>query len=334
MFPGYKVSTGAYVCSLLRPEIWNDLKLNQRNVEILTRDPSSFLPLPDNRHLLFWKDPNKTKAEIAKFSTKDAERYSVYEKMLEDVVRILEPELMKAPPNPQGGWKDLFRLGRMAWRVRPQAQNILRLLSMSVSDFLDRWFDSEPLKARLATDGVIGSMSGPDTPGTAYILLHHVMGQVDGQRGTWGYIKGGMGSITQAIAQIVEELDGEIRTEASVERILVKDQSVTGVLLENGEEIESNLVLSNADPRRTFLQLFDPLDLSESLLDDIRRIRMEGACAKLHVAATGLPNFYAYPGTQLGPQHTGTIHLASHGFLYRKSLSGIQVGSAVIQTDD
>lgn len=310
LWPGYKISTAAYVCSLLRPEIIKDLKLPSYGYEVLRRDPSSFSPFPDNRHLLFWADTKRTQEEIAKFSTKDAHRYADYEKELETVAAAIEPLLLKAAPNPRSrNIRDLWRMARFGLGLKPHAVDLMRLFSMSVADYLDRWFESDELKTRLATDGVIGALAGPKTPGTAYVLFHHVMGQTDGQRGVWGYVRGGMGRITSSIADYVRSKNGTILTNAPVARIVVKSERCQGVVLEDGREFKSRIVVSNCDPKRTFLKLFDPLDLPESLVENVRAIRFRSATVKINIAANGLPNFAAYPGTQAGPQHRGTIHL-------------------------
>ena len=310
VFPGFKVSTAAYVVSLLRPEIVRDLKLHDNGYEVLLRDPSSFSPYPGNRHLLFWRDPAKTQKEIAKFSQADAQRFPVFEQHLETLARRIEPLLMVPPPDPRSRrLRDLFRMGKLALSLRHEAAELTRLFSMSVADYLDRWFESEELKVRLATDGVIGAMAGPRTPGSAYVLFHHVMGQAEGQRGVWGYVRGGMGTISDAIAAYLRSHGGIIETDAAVERVLVKGERCQGVVLEDGREYRARVVLSNADPQRTFLRMFDPLDLPESLLQEVRALRFGSATVKINVAANGLPNFFAYPGTKPGPQHRGTIHL-------------------------
>jgi phytoene dehydrogenase-like protein len=310
VFPGFRVSTAAYVCSLLRPEIIRDLKLAEYGYELLLRDPSSFSPFPDNRHLLFWKDPKLLYGEIAKFSEKDARRYEAYEKHLEVVVGRLEPMLMAPPPDPTSRrWRDLWAMGKLALSLRGSTIDLVRLFSMSAADYLDRWFESDQLKVRLVTDGIIGAMAGPRTPGTAYVLFHHVMGQSDGQRGVWGYVRGGMGTITRALAEYVRARKGVIETSAEVARVLVKGQRCVGVALSDGREFRTRVTLSNADPKRTFLGMFDPLDLPESLVEEVRGLRFDSATCKINVAASGVPDFRAYPGSQAGPQHRGTIHL-------------------------
>jgi phytoene dehydrogenase-like protein len=254
VFPGFKVSTAAYVSSLLRPRIVRDLKLEGNGYELLLRDPSSFSPYPGSRHLLIWREPAMTRQEIAKFSERDAQRFEAYEKRLEEVARLIEPLLTQPPPDPTSRrWRDLWRLGRLGLSLRSRAEELTRLFSMSVADYLGRWFESEELKVRLATDGVIGAMAGPFTPGTAYVLFHHVMGEAKGQRGVWGYVRGGMGSVSEAIARYLRAHGGVIETGAEVAKVQVKSQQCQGVVLRDGRQFHADVVLSNADPKRTFL---------------------------------------------------------------------------------
>lgn len=311
VFPGFKVSTAAYVCSLLRPQIIRDLKLAAFGFELLERDPSSFSPYPDNRHLLLWADAQKTSEEIAKFSEKDAQRFVDYERQLVRISKAIEPTLNAAPPNlhTRNVW-ELWRTAKMMLRLRPYAANLSQLFSMSAADYLNRWFESDQLKSTLATDGVIGTLAGPRTPGTAYVLLHHVMGETNGKQGVWGYVRGGMGMICQALAGYLESKKGEIQTNTEVKQVVTKGQRCRGVVLADGREYRANVVLSNADPKRTFLTFFDPLDLPESLVNDVRAMRFSSGSVKINVKANGLPDFYAYPGVQPGPQHRGTIHLS------------------------
>lgn len=309
IFPGYKISTAAYVNSLLRPEIIRDFGLESRGYRLLERDPSSFSPLRDGRSLLFWSDPKRTFEEIAKFSRRDAERYADYEEELERVARIMEPILMEPAPDPTSTrLADLWRLARVGWRVRREIAAIVRLFTMSAADYIERWFESEPLKSRLATDGVIGAWAGPRTPGTAYVLFHHVMGQANGRRGVWGYVRGGMGTITRGLAEFVKAKGGEIRTEASVERIETNGGEVSRVALADGSAFSARVVLSNLDPKQTFLRLLDERDLPGALLDDVRAIRAKSGVVKINVATHGLPDFTAMPGSEPGPWHRGTIH--------------------------
>src|SRR5438128_6586669 len=239
-FPGYKVSTAAYVNSLFRKHIVRDLRLADYGLAVLERSPSSFSPFPDRRYLLLGPDAALSRREIAKFSGRDAEAYPKYEAMLERVAEVIEPTLDMTPPNLlKPGVKDfwkLFQLGRAFRKLGAGMSEALEILSGPARQILDRWFESEQLKATLATDAVIGAMASPSMPGTAYVLFHHVMGETNGKRGVWGYVKGGMGGLTGALAAAARDLKAEVRCDAEVARILIKDGSAVGVALANGEE--------------------------------------------------------------------------------------------------
>ena len=203
-WPGYKVSTAAYVLSLLRREVVRDLDLKQHGLVVYPQDPPYFQPYPDGRSLMIWNDYTKTRAEIAKFSRHDAEVYEEYERTLNRLAEFVEPLLMMTPPDPASRrLRDLFgllKVGRMARRLKQDLYEEVAILSMSAKDFLDSWFESEELKALLCGQAVIGTFAGPRTPGTAYVLFHHVMGEVDGMRGCWGVVRGGMGQVSECIA--------------------------------------------------------------------------------------------------------------------------------------
>jgi phytoene dehydrogenase-like protein len=312
-FPGYKVSTAAYVASLFRPEIVRDLRLREYGFEVLARDPSSFTPLPDGRSLTLGPDREWTRREIAKFSGRDADRYPEYEAMLERVAAFIEPTLDMTPPDLlRPGPRDLLRLlglGRAFGRLGAGASEAVELLTGPARPILDRWFESEELKATLATDAIIGAMASPSTPGTGYVLFHHVMGETDGRRGVWGYVRGGMGGLTQALARAARDLGVEIRCEAEVARILTRDGRVTGVALASGEEHRAPVVASNADAHATFLRLLAPETLPPAFRDAVGRISYESASLKINVALAELPDFTACPGRAPGPQHRGTIHV-------------------------
>ena len=312
-FPGYKVSTAAYVNSLFRQEIVRDLRLRDYGFEVLARNPSSFTPLPDRRSLTLGPDPEWTHREIAKFSARDAARYPEYEAMLERVAAFIEPTLGMTPPDLlRPGPRDLLRLlglGRAFGRLGAGASEAVELLTGPARPILDRWFESEELKATLATDAIIGAMASPSTPGTGYVLFHHVMGETDGRRGVWGYVRGGMGGLTQALARAARDLGVEIRCEAEVARILTREGRVTGVALASGDEHRAPVVASNADAHVTFLRLLAPETLPPAFRDAVGRISYESASLKINVALAELPDFRACPGTAPGPQHRGTIHV-------------------------
>jgi len=312
-FPGFKVSTAAYVCSLFHKDIARDLRLGEYGFAVLPRNPSSFTPYPDGRFLLLGPDPALNHREISKFSPRDAARYPEYEAMLERVAAFVEPTLTVVPPNLlRPGLRDILRLmalGRSFRRLGPAASEAVELLTGPARAILDRWFESPELKATLATDAIIGAMASPSTPGTGYVLFHHVMGETDGKRGVWGYVRGGMGGLSQALGRAARDLGVEIRCEAEVARILTRDGRVTGVALAGGEECRASVVASNADARVTFTRLLDPRSLPAEFVAAVGRINYESASLKINVALAELPSFRALPGSEPGPQHRGTIHI-------------------------
>ncbi|MFY9781323.1 MAG: NAD(P)/FAD-dependent oxidoreductase [Candidatus Baltobacteraceae bacterium] len=313
VFPGYKVSTAAYVNSLFRPEIVRDLRLRDYGFEVVERNPASFSPFEDGRYLLLGGDAASNLAEIAKFSRRDAERYPEYERMLERVAAVLEPALVRVPPNLEhpslGDLVELLRLGASFQRLGPALGEAVEVLTGAARPILDRWFESEELKATLATDAIIGAFAAPSMPGTAYVLFHHVMGETNGKKGVWSYVRGGMGGLTQALAKAARALGVEIRTEAEVARILVKDGAAVGVALANGDEFGARNVASSVDCRLTFERFLNPAVLPPEFVAELRRIDYRSASAKINVALAELPNFTACPGTAPGPQHRGTVHL-------------------------
>src|SRR6478736_2273512 len=265
LWPGFKVSTAAYVNSLLRPEIIRDLDLKKYGFEMLPRSPSSFTPFPDGRYLMMGPDREMTLREIAKFSAKDAEAYPKYEDTLTRIADFLEPMLEQTPPDPFGGIWDAVRLGRLGWQFRKLGRNLaeeaVEILTGAATPILNRWFESDELKATIATDAVIGAFAPPSHPGTAYVLFHHVMGECNGVRGVWGYVRGGMGGISNAIAAAARERGVEIRTNAEVAHIVVKNGAVQGVALADGTEARAPRVASGLDAHVTFLRLMNAADL-------------------------------------------------------------------------
>ena len=313
IFPGFKVSTAAYVNSLFRPEIISDLRLKEYGFELVERDPASFSPFADGRYLMLGSDAAMNRSEIGKFSANDAERYPQYERMLERVASVVEPTLVQAPPNilhpTIGGIITAGKMGRAMQKLGPGLGEAIEVLTGAARPILDRWFESEQLKATLATDAIIGAFASPSMPGTAYVLFHHVMGETNGKRGVWAYVRGGMGGLTQAIARAATDLGVEIRTDAEVAHILRRNGAVSGVALTNGDEFSAPRVASNLDCRLTFTQLLDPRSLPADFLAAVERIDYSSASMKINVALAALPNFTACPGTQAGPQHHGTVHL-------------------------
>jgi len=314
IFPGYKFSTTSYLCSLMQEKVTRELELEKFGFAVYPKDPAFFSPFPDGRYLIMGSDIARTCEEIRKFSARDAERYPRYEEYVDRLARFVEPLLLETPLDITGRgfshWRKLAGLGRRVLKM-PADERVghLHILSQSVKDFLDPWFESEALKVALATDGVIGTKGGPYTPGTAYVLLHHVMGGVGGQRGLWGFVRGGMGGVTQAMAASARSVGVEIRTGARAAKILVKDGRATGVALATGEEIRARLVASNADPKVTFLKLLEECELPPEFHAAIRAFKIEGVSMKINLALDALPDFTCLPGSTLAPHHKTTIHI-------------------------
>jgi len=316
VFPGYKVSTTSYLCSLLQEKVIKDLQIEKFGYQVYPKNPAFFSPFPDGRYLIMWSDVQKTCDEIRKFSARDAAAYPRYEEFVDRLARFVEPLLLETPPDIAGrrldDWHKLASLGRRLMKM-PAEELVghLRILTQSVKDFLDPWFESEALKVVLATDGVIGTNGGPYTPGTAYVLFHHCMGGVGGKRGLWGFVRGGMGGITQALAASARSRGAEVRTGSPVARVLVKNDRAAGIALASGEEIAAKLVVSNADPKRTFLKLVGETNLESDFAAAVRALKMEGCSMKINLALDGLPNFSCLPTSRgvVGAQHKTTIHI-------------------------
>ena len=313
IWPGYRVSTAAYLTSLLQERIIRELDLARYGYQVDAKDPSFFSAFPDDRYLFFWQDPKRTLEEIAKFSPRDAERFPEYESCLERLSEVVEGLLLTTPPEfPPRRFADfadyLKMLGRHRGLKGRDLIALVKIFTMSASDFLDEWFESDEVKVTLATDGVIGANGGPRSAGTAYILLHHVMGKVGGHRGLWGFVRGGMGAVSNAIAQAAQAAGAGIRLNSVVESIQVRNGRAHSVVLAGGEEIEAAIIASNLDPKTTFLRLLDPAVLDSEFAERIRRYRSEGTSCKINLALRGLPNFRALPGSPAA-QHRATMHI-------------------------
>ena len=312
--PGFKVSTAAYVNSLFRPEIIRELRLRDFGLELLERNPSSFTPFPDGRYLFLGPDQAMNRGEISKFSDRDASRFSEYEAMLNRMADFVEPTLLRTPPDPlSSNPRDLLSLARLAKGFRGlggDGYGLIEMLSMSAWELLDRWFESEELKVTLATDGIIGTMAGPLTPGTAYVLFHHVMGETNGARGVWAYVKGGMGALTAALAQSAESFGATIRRNAPVTQILTENGRAVGVRLESGEVVSARIVVSNADANVTFRKLVNETELPSDFLRGVKQIDYSSGSAKINVLLNEPPKFEALQSDGVGPQHRGTIHIS------------------------
>ena len=300
VFPGFRFSVCSYVVSLLRPEIIRELDLARHGLEILPLD-GTFTPMPSGDYLWRVNDHAKTRREIARHSKLDAEAYDEYGRAMVEMARFVKPILNMTPPDPMSlNPRDLGRLLFLGRRFRALADqdrvNQLQLMTMSAADFLDQWFETDALKATMSASGVIGTFLGVRSPGTAYVLLHHYMGEIDGAFRSWGFSRGGTGAISNAIAGAAREAGADIRTDAPVARILTREGRATGVALANGDELAADMVLSSVDPRLTFERFIDARELPAEFLDEVRRYRFRGSSGKVNLALDALPDFSCLPG--------------------------------------
>jgi phytoene dehydrogenase-like protein len=313
LYPGFKYSVYSYVVSLLRPEIIRDLDLPRHGLYVLPLE-STLTPLHEGRragdYLAQWGDHDQNRRELARHSLRDAEAYDEFGRLMHQMARAVKPLLAMAPPDPASlRPRDLAGLGRLAAHLRGLGSRhfnaLAKLMTMSSADYLDEWFETEALKATKAASGIIGTLLGPRSPGTAYVLLHHYMGEIDGAFRAWGFAKNGTGGVSAAIASSARALGVEIRTGAAVDKVVVRGGRATGVALENGDELEAKVVLTAADPKRSFLQFVDAQHLPGDFVDAIRAFRVRGSSGKVNIALSELPQFTCLPGE--GPLHRGAI---------------------------
>ena len=312
VFPGFKFSVCSYVVSLLRPEIIRELDLPRHGLEILPLD-GTFTPMPNGDYLWRVNDHAKTRREIARHSKLDAEAYDEYGKAMVEMALFVKPILNMTPPdplssNPRELAKFWFLLRRFSRLADDDRYNQLQLMTMSAVDFLDQWFETDVLKATMAASGIIGTFLGIRSPGTAYVLLHHYMGEIDGAFRSWGFARGGTGAISNAIADAAREAGVEIRTLAGVARIEVNGGRATGVVLDNGDQVMADVVLSSVDPNQTFLRFIDDRELPGDFVDDVRRYKFRGSSAKVNLALDALPRFTCLPGD--GPHLRGAVSIS------------------------
>jgi phytoene dehydrogenase-like protein len=300
IIPGFLFSECSYVVSLLRPEIIRELDLPRHGLEILPLD-GTFSPMPNGNHLWRMNDHAKSIREIRRHSRLDAEAYDEFSKMMTPMCRFVKPLLSMIPPDPTTlNPKDLKQLHFLLQRFRDLSSDerytFVQLMTMSAADFLDQWFETDVLKATMSASGIIGTFLGIRSPGTAYVLLHHYMGEIDGAFRSWGFSRGGTGAISNAIGGAAREAGVEIRTKASVAKILVQNGRTSGVVLQNGEEIFANVVSSSVDPHLTFEKFLEPSELPSDFLEGVRRYKYRGSSGKVNLALNALPNFKSLPG--------------------------------------
>ncbi|MEO5623635.1 MAG: NAD(P)/FAD-dependent oxidoreductase [Dokdonella sp.] len=313
--PGFRNSVAAYTVSLLQPKVIADLDLAAHGLRIVSRKLNNFLPLPDNRYLV--TGGGRTHEEVAKFSRRDADRLDEYERRLEAIADVLRALALEPPPNvTEGGWlkalPELLRAGRLGKRVKALdatlRTDLLDLFAVSAAEYLDRFFESEPIKAVLGFDGIVGNYASPYTPGSAYVLLHHVFGEVNGVKGAWGHAIGGMGAITQAMAKSAMASGVEIRTGCGVREIIVEKGCAVGVVTERGETLRGRCVVANVNPKLLYERLLDPAVVPAPTRERMANWRCGSGTFRMNVALSQLPRFSALP--EPGDHLTAGIILA------------------------
>ena len=293
--PGFKFSVFSYVVSLLRPEIIRDLDLPAHGLQILPLE-STVTPLDNGDYLAGWADGDETRREIARHSPRDAEAASQFGRLMHHMAMAVKPILGMVPPDPASlAPSDLRGLLKLGGHFRSLGADrfhaLFKLMTMSSADYLDEWYEFDPLKATKSASGIIGTFLGPRSPGSAYVLLHHYMGEIDGAFRAWGFQKGGTGAISESIARAAKSLGAEVRTDAAVARVLVQGGRATGVALANGDELSAPVVVSGLDPRRTFIDLVESKNLPDDLVSSIANFRFRGSSGKVNLALDALPEF-------------------------------------------
>jgi phytoene dehydrogenase-like protein len=315
--PGFRNSVAAYTVSLLNPKVIRDLELPKYGLRVVERKLSNFLPTEDGRYLIVGE--GRTAAEVAKFSPKDAARLDEYADRLGVVADVLRDLVLETPPNAiQGSWRmampELLRAAQIGGRLRKLDMNmrreLLTLFATSAGEYLDGWFESDPIKAAYGFDGIVGNYASPYTPGSAYVLLHHVFGEVNGKKGAWGHAIGGMGAITQAMAKSAAARGAVIRTSTPVREVIVEGNRAVGVITESGETLRAAAVISNLNPKLLYQKLIAPAALPEEFRDRIDRWRCGSGTFRMNVALSELPDFTCLPGKAAADHHTAGIIIA------------------------
>jgi phytoene dehydrogenase-like protein len=299
VFPGFHFSVCSYVVSLLRPEIIKELDLSAHGLHLLPLD-GTFTPLPGGDSLWRTDDHAFTHQQLTRHSPRDAARYDDFNATMARIAGFVKPVLSMTPPDPQRpGLRGTLQLAGLARRYRrlsaADRSRFVRMMSMSAVDFLQQWFETDPLVATMSASGIIGTFLGVRSPGTAYVLLHHYMGEIGGVFRSWGLARGGTGAVSNAIAASARHAGAQIRTRAGVARIRTRGGTADGVVLDNGDELDARVVVSSADPNVTFLRLLDPEELPDDFVAAVRNYRFRGASAKVNLALDGLPRFTCRP---------------------------------------
>jgi len=311
--PGFRNSTASYTVSLLQPRVIADMKLADHGYRVVERQIANFLPFADD-YLKLGGGMARTQAEFARFNPRDAAAYPAYDAALERLAQVLRNLALQVPPEAGGGWRQLVPLLRQGWPLAGMdlagQRDLLDVFTRSAREFLDGWFADDRIKSAFAFDAVVGNWAGVSTPGSAYVLLHHVFGEVNGRKGAWGHALGGMGAITQAMARACAAAGVEISLESPVARVLVDGERAVGVALASGEEIAAPIVAANVGPALLFRQLVAPADLPEEFRRRFAGYRTGSGTFRMNVALSELPDFTVLPGRSLAEHHTAGIVIA------------------------
>ncbi|MDC0088778.1 NAD(P)/FAD-dependent oxidoreductase [Porticoccaceae bacterium] len=312
--PGFRNSVASYTVSLLNPDVIKEMRLAEHGLDILKRPIANFMPLDDGRYLKLGGGLERTQEEFRKFSQHDAERLPEYYERIEAVADVLRDISTKTPPNPKRGIRAALQTALQLWPVARGSnqlhQDLLDLFTKSARSFLDGWFESEPVKAIFGFDAIVGNFASPDTPGSAYVLLHHVFGEVNGEKGAWGHAVGGMGAITQAMRRACEAEGVEIVTDASVAQVIVDDGRAIGVVLENGDRVAAKRVISNVNPKLLYGKMIAASELEPEFKRRMDAYKCGSGTFRMNVALSELPDFTALPGTEQAEHHQCGIIIA------------------------
>ncbi|HVP34408.1 MAG TPA: NAD(P)/FAD-dependent oxidoreductase [Steroidobacteraceae bacterium] len=315
--PGFRNSVAAYTVSLLNPKVIRDLELARHGLKVVERRCANFLPTADGRYLMTGE--GRTQSEVARFSARDAARIPEYGERLDRIADVLRDLVLVTPPNAvEGGWRtalpELVRAARVGGRLRrldmALRRELLALFAMSAGDYLDRWFESDPIKAVFGFDGVVGNYASPYSGGSGYVLLHHVFGEVNGKKGAWGHAIGGMGAITQAMAQSASARGAVIRLNTTVRRVLVEGDRAVGAVTDSGATLRAAAVISNLNPKLLYLDMIEPHSLPGEFRERIGHYRCGSGTFRMNVALSELPDFTCLPGREVGDHHTAGIIIA------------------------
>ncbi|MBB3860359.1 phytoene dehydrogenase-like protein [Novosphingobium hassiacum] len=311
--PGFRNSTASYTVSLLQPKVIAEMALHDHGYRVIERQISNFFPFEDD-YLKLGGGPGRTQAEFARFSNADALAYPDYDAALGRIAQVLRDIALKCPPNVGGGMRSLLAAAQQGWPLAnldtTTQRDLLAVFTKSARDFLDVWFENDRVKSAFAFDAVVGNYAGVSTPGSAYVLLHHVFGEVNGKPGAWGHAIGGMGAITQAMARACEKVGVEISLEAPVARVLVNNGKAAGVKLEGGEELYAPIIAANVGPALLYRQLIDSSDLDEDFNRRIKGYKTGSGTFRMNVALSELPDFTVLPGKTQAEHHTAGIIIA------------------------